>query len=273
MKANTEQNVLKNIAVGPGLTKEQAKAIYHLGEEAVIFALLQQAQMLAKHNNLQLAIGSDPSTPSAQKPVFVRPNKNDKKRSKKPGCKKGHKGFRRQQPERIDRTVEHRADCCPDCGSDWPRFCKKLKRLIRDAIRLRKRNDEPDEQTYNRCCERIEKRLQLILAYKWSNSEARRLIKRLRRYHDELFTFLYNEDVPFDNNFGDRGIRGAVIMRKNSYNNRSRRGAMTQSVLMSVFFTLRQRGMNPVDTVQKALKIYIKTGNLPRLAEFATSNG
>jgi len=99
------------------------------------------------------------------------------------------------------------------------------------------------------------------------------LIKRLRRHQDELFTFLHNEDVPFDNNFGERSIRGAVIMRKNSYNNRSKRGAMTQSVLMSVFFTLKYRGLNPVDTVKKALKIYIKTGNLPKLAELAASNG
>ncbi|KKL14754.1 hypothetical protein LCGC14_2512470 [marine sediment metagenome] len=68
-------------------------------------------------------------------------------------------------------------------------------------------------------------------------------------------------------------IRFAVIMRKNSFNNRSEKGAMTQSVLMSVFFTLKQRGLNPVDTVKKALRIYIKTGRLPRLAEFTASNG
>jgi len=483
MKTNAEQNPLDNIAVGSSLTKKQAKAIYQLGEEAVVFALLQLAKMVAesKQNNLSVAIASDPSTPSAQKPVFVKSNKNDKKRSKKSGRKKGHKGFRRQQPERIDRTVEHRADSCPDCGGelkkcsgsrerfiedipdrvqvetvrhvihrdwcphchkvveavvtealpkasvgngilvlsawlhfalgntisqilevfnfhlqfkisagglvqmwhrlrdilrkwyeeiiediqkagvlhgdetgwrvngrtrwlwcftsriatiftiersraspvvlefikecfagvfvsdfwhaynvltcakqkclghllrelkrvqqykdtggDWTKFSKKLKRLIRDAIRLQKRKDELDRQTYNSRCEHIEKRLQGILAYNWLNTEARRLIKRLRRHQNELFTFLYNADVPFDNNFGERSIRGAVIMRKNSYNNRSEKGAMTQSVLMSVFFTIKQRGLNPVDTVKKALKIYIKTGNLPKLAEFSDSLG
>lgn len=78
---------------------------------------------------------------------------------------------------------------------------------------------------------------------------------------------------PFDNNFGERSIRGAVIMRKNSYNNRSDRCATTQSVLMSVFFTIIQRGLNLVDTVKKALKLYIKTGSLPTLAELAVSNG
>lgn len=160
-----------------------------------------------------------------------------------------------------------------DTSGDWARFSKKLKRLIRDAIRLRKQMDELDEASYQRRCKRIEKRLKHVIAYKWSNKEARRLLKRLNRHQDELFTFLYNEDVPFDNNFGERSIRGAVIMRKNSYNNRSQRGAMTQSVLMSVFFTLKQRGLNPVDTVKKALKMYIKTGTLPKLAEFTASNG
>ena len=229
--------------------------------------------MISQITILPAVIASDPSTLSAQKPVFVKPNKNDKKRSKKPGCKKGHKGCRRQHPERIDRTVEHRADRCPDIGGDWSKFSKKLKRLIRDAIRLGKRKDELDEQIYNRRCERIERRLQLILAYKWSNTQAGRLIKRLNRHQDELFTFLSNPDVPFDNNFGERSIRGAVIMRKNSYNNRSNRGAKTQSVLMSVFFTLKQRGLNPVDTVKKALRIYISTGKLPKLAEFSASLG
>ena len=167
----------------------------------------------------------------------------------------------------MKRVVQYK-----DTNGDWSKFSKKLKRLIRDAIRLGKRKDEMDEQIYNRRCERIEKRLEAIIEHDWSNTEARRLIKRLRRHQYELFTFLHNKDVPFDNNFGERSIRGAVIMRKNSYNNRSRRGAMTQSILMSMFFTIKQRGLNPVDTAKKALRIYIKTGNLPRLAEFATSN-
>jgi len=481
MKLSTEQNVAHNSPFGPGLTKQQAKAIYEQGEEAVIFALLQQAQMLAERNNLPVAIAADPSTPSAQKPVFAKDNTPGKRRGKKPGRNKGHKGSRRQRPKKIDRTVEHQADCCPDCGGelkrrlakrrriiedipedvnvetvehvigrdycpacdkivepvitealpkssigngilvlsawlhyalgntisqilavfnfhlqfkmspgglvqmwhrlsdillkwyeeiiediqhagvlhgdetgwrvngkthwlwcftskiatvftiersraspvvlkfikeyfdgvlvsdfwfaynvltcakqkclvhllrdlervwkykdtggDWRKFCKKLKRLIRDAIRLQKRKGQLDEIAYQRRCERIEKRLQLIIEHNWSNKEAKRLVKRLIRHQDEVFTFLRYAEVPFDNNFGERSIRGAVIMRKNSFNNRSQKGAMTQSVLMSVFFTIKQRGLNPVDTVKKALEIYIKTGSLPRLAEFAATHG
>ena len=76
----------------------------------------------------------------------------------------------------------------------------QLKRLIRNVIRLRKRMDELDTVTYQQRCRRIEKRLQLILEHGWSNKEAKRLLKRLNRHRDDLFTFLHNEDVPYDNN-------------------------------------------------------------------------
>lgn len=159
-----------------------------------------------------------------------------------------------------------------DTGGDWSRFSKKLKRLIRDAIRLGKRNDDHDEETYCRRLRRLKKRLRLLIEHDWQSTEARRLIKRLRRHENELFTFLEHFDVPYDNNCGERSIRGAVIMRKNSFNNRSQRGALTQSVLMSVFFTIKQRGLNPVQTVKKALKEYTKTNKLPKLAEITASN-
>jgi transposase len=484
MRLNTGQNILADIDFSAEITKQQAEQIYQQGEAAVVFVILALSKLAAeqKLTNLPAAIASDPSTPSAQKPVFTKPNVAEKKRRKKPGRKDGHEGSRRELPTRIDKTVEHRAKCCPDCGctelqrrstkrkrfiedvpedtrvettehqicrdwcpkcekivepvvtealpnssigngllvlsawlhfalaatisqilavfnfhlqfkmsagglvqmwhrlsdilwswyeeiledvrkagvlhgdetgwrvngithwlwcftsqtatiftversragpvvlefikecfsgvlvsdfwyaynvltcakqkclahllreikhvekykdngGDWPRFGKKLKRLIHDAIRLRKRKDELSEQSYRHRSERMEKRLQMLFGHSWSNKEAKRLIKRLRRHKDEVFTFLYNTKVPYDNNFAERSIRGAVIMRKNSYNNRSERGALTQSVLMSVFFTLKQRGLNPVATVKKALKIYIETGNLPTLAEIAVSNG
>lgn len=159
-----------------------------------------------------------------------------------------------------------------DTSKDWPAFCKKLKRLVRDAIRLRKAFDSLDMETYQRRYHRIEERLQALIDTEWTNKEAKRLVKRLIRHQHELFTFVLETDVPFDNNFAERMIRLGVIMRKNSYNNRSAKGAYTQSVLMSVFITLKQRGLNPIDTVIEALRVYIKTGKLPPLADFSASD-
>ena len=160
-----------------------------------------------------------------------------------------------------------------DTGDDWARFAKKLRRLVRDAIRLRKRMDTLDKATYESRYHRIEKRLQLLIETVWTNKEARRLLKRLRRHQHELFTFLLEHDVPFENNFAERTIRQAVIMRKNSYNNRSDRGAVTQAILMSVLTTLKQRHLNPVKTLEQALRIYIRTGQLPTLAEISAAKG
>jgi hypothetical protein len=160
-----------------------------------------------------------------------------------------------------------------DTGADWTRFAKKLRRLIRDAIRLRKRMDTLDAATYQSRYHRIEKRLQLLIGTAWTNQEARRLLKRLRRHQHELFTFLLECEVPFENNFAERTIRQAVIMRKNSYNNRSDRGVATQAVLMSILTTLKQRDLNPVKTLEQALRSYITTGKLPTLTEISTAKG
>jgi transposase len=121
------------------------------------------------------------------------------------------------------------------------------------------------EQTYAARRVRITTRLEELLATPWKDRHARRLIKRLRRHRNDLFTFLDQSGVPFDNNTAERGIRPAVIIRKNSYGNRSERGADCQSVLMSVFRTLKQRGHDPIQTITQALAAYLTTSHLPPL--------
>ena len=84
--------------------------------------------------------------------------------------------------------------------------------------------------------------------------EARRLIKRLRRHQHDLLTFLDHEGVPSTTTTRSAEIRPAVIIRKNSYGNRSEAGADTQAVLMTVFRTLKQRDHEPMKTIVAALK-------------------
>lgn len=60
-------------------------------------------------------------------------------------------------------------------------------------------------------------------------------------------------------------IRPAVMISKNSFGNRSDRGANTQAVLMSVYRTLQQRGHAPLRTAVDALTVYLATGKLPPL--------
>jgi transposase-like protein len=148
---------------------------------------------------------------------------------------------------------------------DWPEFSKRLKRLIRDSIRLSKRRKELSAEAFASRRRRLDARLGDLLAQPWEQRHARRLVKRLRRHARELFTFLDHAEVPFDNNHAEREIRPAVIARKNSYANGSEDGAQTQAALMSVFRTLKQRGHNPVSAVVEAVHAYLQTGQLPPL--------
>ena len=86
-----------------------------------------------------------------------------------------------------------------------------------DAICLWRRRDEYSTETYASRRSRITSRLDALITDDWANKNATRLVRRLRKYRDHLFTFLDLPYVPFENNFAEREIRPAVIMRKNSY--------------------------------------------------------
>jgi hypothetical protein len=154
-----------------------------------------------------------------------------------------------------------------DKSKDWPTFSKRLKRLLRDAMRLRGRCQTLEEGKYEQLCGCLEKRLTQLIETPWENAQACRLIKRLKRHREELFVFLYHKEVPFDNNHAERTIRGAVVMRKNSYCNRSKTGAETQAVLMSIFQTLKQQNANVTKTIVNAMHQLLTTKKLPTLAQ------
>ena len=127
---------------------------------------------------------------------------------------------------------------------EWQAFAKKLRRLLRDGIRLRKRPDFVPGRFQGRV-DRLNARLAELASAEPIDGDTRRLTRRLRRYAEYLFTFLDYDHVPFENNFAERQIHPAVILRKNSQSNRSEQGAATQAVLMSVYRTLKLRGLNP----------------------------
>lgn len=167
------------------------------------------------------------------------------------------------------RELEH-TEKYKSAGKHWPKFAKKLRRLIGDAIRLWRRKGEISPKTYASRRHRLDSRLAEMIEATWKDTNAQRLVKRLRRHQNDLFTFLDQEGVPFDNNHAERSIRPAVILRKNSYGNRSQHGADCQAVLMSVFRTLKQRGHDPIRTTIDAVASYLGTGKLPPLPKTAS---
>ena len=165
----------------------------------------------------------------------------------------------------LEHTEKYKA-----AGEHWPTFAKKLRRLIGDAIRLWRAKEDLPPDTFLSRRSRLDSRLMEMIGTEWDDVNARRIIKRLRRHQNDLFTFLDQDGVPFENNHAERSIRPAVIVRKNSYGNRSQQGADCQAVLMSVFRTLKQRGHDPIRTIIEAVKTNLKTGTLPKLPDPAS---
>ena len=157
-------------------------------------------------------------------------------------------------------------------SAEWQAFAKKLRRLLRDGIRLRKRPDFSPETCASRIV-RIGRRLRTLTDAAYADADAGRLAKRLRKHIDELFTFLDHPDVTFDNNLAERMIRPAVILRKISQSNRSEKGAAVQAVLMSVYRTLKLRGHDPLATIVSALRDYLTNGRLPPLPIESVADG
>lgn len=146
----------------------------------------------------------------------------------------------------------------------WRAFAKTLRRLLRDGLRLRRRPDFTPPRYASRI-RLIDRRLVALAQGEYSDADASRLAKRLWRHQDQLFTFLDRPEASWENNRAEREIRPAVILRKNSQCNRSECGAATQAVLMSIYRTLKLRGLDPRQTLTDALTTYAATGTLPPL--------
>jgi transposase len=86
-------------------------------------------------------------------------------------------------------------------------------------------------------------------------------------------TFVEFEGVPSGNNHAEREVRPAVLMRKASYGNPSEAGVGTRAVLMSVCRTLKNRGLDPLQTILDALRNYATAGTITPLPEKTTSKG
>lgn len=134
-------------------------------------------------------------------------------------------------------------------SSAWKAFRKKLSRLLKDAIRLADRKPKLEPSDFARLKEKLYQRLNQFLVAPQKDTDAQRLIKRLKRHRGELFTFLEHEGVSPYNNHAEQQMRKPVLTRKVSQQNRSDHGAKTQAILMSLFRTAELQGQNPIEIV------------------------
>jgi transposase len=148
---------------------------------------------------------------------------------------------------------------------DWLDFAKRLRRIYTDAVKLAAAGDAtPCAERESKVC-RLHGRMTDLACGTWTHPDARRLANRLHRYGASLLTFAEFPEVPATNNRAEREIRPAVLMRKASYGSGSVRGADTRAILMSIYRTLKVRGLDPLAATRTALETLATTGSLPPL--------
>jgi transposase len=141
----------------------------------------------------------------------------------------------------LENTLKYKSP-----GEDFLPFRKKLRRILRDAIRMA---GEKDGGERLRAKARFEARIDALIASYSSSEEknCKRFVKRLRRERGMLFTFLEEDGVEWNNNAAERALRSSVVIRKMTYGNQSDEGAHAHAVLMSIKETCGLRKENFFD--------------------------
>jgi transposase len=155
-------------------------------------------------------------------------------------------------------------------SKEWKLFARRLKRLMHEALKLVITREKVDTVIYENRVASLHMRLADIFGRCYRDKDCERLAKRLAKHSDELLVFLLHPGVSADNNHAERQIRFAVIMRKNSYGNRSKRGAQTQAILMSAFRTCQLRGIDPFAFLVSSVAAAIRSGSplpIPEVTE------
>jgi len=142
--------------------------------------------------------------------------------------------------------------------ADCP-LSRKLSRWCREALRLKKRWSELDDQAYEIKASRLQDRLDGLAQSRWDHADATRLCKRLTRHRQELTRFLWEEKLDGTNNAAERALRPAVIMRKITGGSRSTGGAVAWAKLASLLRTADQRHLGVYEATKKLILDYWAT--------------
>ena len=83
------------------------------------------------------------------------------------------------------------------------------------------------------------------------------LLARLKEHIDDVLHFIYNLEVPFDNNLGERDARMAKVQQKISGTFRSLKGAISFCNIRSYISSIRKCGQSVFNSLQSIFQNHI----------------
>ena len=130
----------------------------------------------------------------------------------------------------------------------WP---ARFRVMLRQAHKLKNQLTPADYFYPNHHRDLLEKELDNLLA-ETLNPKHKEMIafqKRITRYRDHVFTFLYHPDVPPDNNGSERAIRNVKVKQKISGQFKILSAAENFAILRSIIDTAIKNNQNVLNTL------------------------
>jgi len=145
------------------------------------------------------------------------------------------------------------------------RFPRAVKAILQAGLALRDRRDagQISPQGVAVARGRLESKLLRLLGSRMTHPGNAKLANHMARHFDQIFTYLRIPGVEATNWMGEQAMRPAVVNRKVWGGNRTPRGAIAQSCLMSVLRTCVQQGHDGLDFISRTLRA--PPGHAPKI--------
>lgn len=133
--------------------------------------------------------------------------------------------------------------------SPWAKKCKKI---LVHALKIKAQMEPGDYLNHHPPRSSVESDMNALLAEATDakHKEVATFKKRLTKYRDHLFTFLYHPEVPPDNNGSERAIRNVKVKQKISGQFKSMEGADRFAILRSVIDTAIKNRQNVLNSLR-----------------------
>jgi transposase len=141
----------------------------------------------------------------------------------------------------------------PPSGRAIPAECSDI---LHDALSARALRDTGslNDHTLAATIAELNRRMDQLLRRKPTHPANRRLLKHLRNERSALFSFLTRPGIEATNWRAEQAVRPAVVNRKICGGNRTWHAAGTQQVLMTLFRTAYQQGVDAIALLSDLLR-------------------
>lgn len=129
-------------------------------------------------------------------------------------------------------------------------FADGIRSILKRAVEYTENDPPPSMEERKNACRVFQKEMKAFLDRKWTDDDAIRISKELRKRLDMLFSFMDHGGVPWHNNDAERAIRQGVLHRKISGGRRTWTGAEVFEVILSNYETAKKKGKRFIEMVR-----------------------